>query len=369
MRLSWLKFIAKWLLASLSAIFLWPLSLLFARVVAVRNRLYNTAALEIIRVDKPVISIGNLTLGGTGKTPMTSFLLEVLAERGVRCAVVSRGYRGKQGRTSPARVTADGSEEAARQFGDEPAWLAFRHKTVPVYVGADRVRAAQLLATENPEVQVILADDAFQHRRLHRDTDIVLLDASESLSHYRLLPLGRMRESLVALERANFVFITKANLASEAKLAWLRRTLNQQRTGSNFKVIEFESVIGGFSRLEDFHLSPQPREATLRGLRVVLVSGIARPKTFSRLVEAFAVEIIFHRIFADHHVYSPSDLEGIEEMAEELQADAVIVTEKDGVKLSEWRPKRQLQVLVSRLALRPLGSLHGFFEEASRLTR
>jgi tetraacyldisaccharide 4'-kinase len=340
---------------------------LYSGLMRGRNFAYDHAILASHQVDVPVISIGNLTAGGTGKTPITSLLIEGLSAKGLKVGVISRGYGGKS--KGCERVRDDGSPETAKWFGDEPTWLAHRHSDVPVFVGRDKVAASQALLREY-SVQLILADDAFQHRRLKRDFDIVLLDATQPEWHYRSLPQGRLREGFSSLARAHAVFVTKTNLAQPRALEFLRSQLSSQ---THLEVFEFESLIRKFTPLHETADKNSDGEGSLIGKkRLLLVSGIGRPETFSTLVSrAFRewhqdIEIIEHVVFRDHHAYSDKDLVDLEKAAERISADAILMTEKDAVKLNHWQPS--VPSYVSQLVSRPRLDLEGLYEAIRRLT-
>ena len=351
-----------------------PAAKIFGSVARVRSQLYESGALEIVDSGVPVISVGNVTAGGTGKTPITSYLTDVLVSRGFACAIISRGYGAIE--KGPALVSTDASLESAQRFGDEPSWLAAEHRDVPVVIGGRRPESiAFLLSSKAASAmnsarafgksvkRVVIADDAFQHRRLKRQIDIVILDASEPRWHYEPLPLGRLREGFDALKRASFIFISKTNLATTEHLAWLHEMIKSAESPA--KVIDFGVRLSGFVPLGTNHVSAKPAELSER--RVVLVSGIARPQTFDQLVQDTmpSVKILRHFIFADHYSYRTDDLETIEREARELGAEAIIVTEKDATKLVAWRP--QISCYVSRLVARPLSNFGDFHEAVDRL--
>ena len=185
-----------------------PLSLVYSSVMRARNWSYDSWLKPSPQFSVPVISIGNLTVGGTGKTPFVDHLLQWCRSQNIVAGVISRGYGGNF--SGVKRVDAKDNPE---KVGDEPWMLFQRHLQTPIYVCADRVQAARELLIQNPSVNLIIADDAFQHRRLYRDMDIVILDMMESQENYLVLPEGRARESFQGLLRANFVILNKINLA------------------------------------------------------------------------------------------------------------------------------------------------------------
>lgn len=336
------------------SLLLTPPSRAFGAIARWRGHLYDSSAFEIVDTEVPIVSIGNLTAGGTGKTPITSFLASKLAET-AQLAIVSRGYGARE--KGPAQVPNDGSPKTAERFGDEPSWLAHRHPEIPVMIGGRRPESVEYLKTHTAFAQaskrLILADDAFQHRRLKRSLDVVIIDATEPRWHYQPLPLGRMREGFDALRRAQFVFLSKTNLGDKDQLEWLREQIKPYRA----RVIEFAAKITHFTKLNEDVASPLPK-------RVVLASGIARPHAFEQSVSEHAT-VIQHIVFQDHHAFQPQDLKQIEAAAE--GADAIVITEKDAVKLGSWQSR--IPVYVSRLEAVPKSDLGEFFEAVDRLVR
>ncbi len=354
-------------------------SKMFSVLALVRGELYERGWFTSVDPGLPVISIGNLTTGGTGKTPITSFLTSKLAARGYDVSIISRGYGATE--TGPARVPADGSSEIATRFGDEPAWLASQHPMSPVVIGARRPEAVEFLRSiieVKSAKQMVLADDAFQHRRLRRSLDIVIVDASAPRWHYRPLPLGRMREGFSALGRADFVFVSKTNLANAADGSWLLDHLSELSLKFGFKIVRFESTLLGVVPLQENGSQQNPERLTAlvkvtgghSKLRVGLMSGLARPETFERLFlgseNSQNVEVVSHFKFDDHAAFSSIDLERVESDAAQNNLDAIVVTEKDAVKLSTWRPK--VPCFVTRLHSNPLDDLGDFYEAVDRLS-
>ena len=332
-----------------------PLAPLYALVVRLRAWGFATGRLASTRGGIPVISVGNLTVGGTGKTPVTSWLVG-LAERaahaaehpahklpgGIRRAavVLSRGY-GRRSRGDMARVcVADGSTPSAAAMGDEPAWLAGRHPEVPVYVDAQRARALGL-ATVWDAPAVAILDDGFQHMRLQRDLDVVLVDAQAGLGNGLLLPLGPLREPMAALRRADVVLLTKCNLGDPEPLAkrlrpWLR--------GAGVPIFRAEYRPVRLSHLEGGGTMPI---SALEGREVTLLSAIARPRQLAGTLSAVGATVTTHHALPDHDAYLPERLRAIEALMRpreegagstlegEPPGDAPlwITTEKDAVKL------------------------------------
>ncbi|MCB0348490.1 MAG: tetraacyldisaccharide 4'-kinase, partial [Bdellovibrionales bacterium] len=285
-----------------------PFSLLFGCVVYVRNWMYDFKILKTYKVEVPVISVGNISVGGSGKTPYILKLICLLQEKGLRPAVIYRGYK-RTGTVDCEKV--DISSKPASHFGDEASLVAFKAK-VPVYVSANRVLAAQKIMKDET-VDVILLDDGFQHRRLHRDLDIVVLDATDTCANYILMPVGRGREPLSSLKRAGMLAKHKINLANQMP--------------SLLTDIESSIIFNGLVKLEDW-VRGNYNFVDPRGDKVTLVSGVAKPKQVSlSLHEKYPNLIVSEKHFSDHHHFRDSDIPKSE----------VVTTEKDAIKIKDLK--------------------------------
>jgi tetraacyldisaccharide 4'-kinase len=272
-----------------------PLTTLYGAAVRVRNELYDRGTLTLSHLQGPVVSIGNLTVGGSGKTPFLILLGELLKEHGIPFDVLSRGYRRLP--TGVARVDPQGS---AREFGDEPLLIA-RKLGVPVIVGEDRYAAGRL-SEEQSGPRLHLLDDGFQHRRLAREFDIVLVTSGDAADS--LLPIGRLREPLSSLRRADAVVLTNDTPEDELKLG------SQQVWRVTRDVV-----------------APQTKEACLA------FCGVARPQNFIGQLQAAGVTLAGTRSFRDHHRYSADDIRQLLRLRQERGAAAFVTTEKDAVNL------------------------------------
>jgi tetraacyldisaccharide 4'-kinase len=277
-----------------------PLSAIFGAGVAFRNALYDRRIFHVRKLARPVVSIGNISVGGSGKTPFVIALAQLLKQRGIAFDVLSRGY----GRSSMeiAVVNPNGSPA---QFGDEPLLIA-RKLQVPVIVGADRYQAG-LLAEKQFSSKLHLLDDGFQHRRLHRDFDIVLLPAED----YRgvLLPFGRLREPIAALRRANAVVLPEP----------LEQSFKGNQVWSARRQMEL-SEAGG---------------------KLVAFCGIARPAQFFDALKALGQEIAETATFSDHHRYEQRDLDRLLRLKNQTGADGFITTEKDAINVGAFSTQLQ----------------------------
>lgn len=273
-----------------------PISALFAAPVWLRNKLYDRGIFKIHKLSRPVVSIGNISVGGSGKTPFVITLGGLLKERGIEFDVLSRGY----GRKSKETVMVD-PEGSPDQFGDEPL-LITRKLRVPVIVGADRYQAGLLAETKFPQCKLHLLDDGFQHRRLHRDFDIVLVQPADFED--TLLPIGRLRESFSALGRTDAIVVQpETNLP--------QRYRNIKPVWRTRKNIQF--------------LLPMNR--------VVAFCGIARPQQFFSGLRKLGMELADTIAFPDHHRYTQSNVDHLVQIKTRTQAKGFITTEKDAINL------------------------------------
>ena len=316
-----------------------PLSALYGAAVRARLALYRRGVLKPVRVGAPVISVGNITAGGTGKTPLVEWVVRAVAREGRRACVLTRGYGRRDERARV--VVSDGSRLLAEapEAGDEPRMLAESLLGVaPVVSDADRVGAARWAAA-NLGAEVFVLDDGFQHLRLARDLDVVAIDATAPWGGRQLLPRGRLREPLGGLARADCVVITRADLAGD--LGALREEARRLSGGAPVFEARARTV----------------RVVTLGrgGERGVKASDIARPtgafcatgnpRAFFEHLRRDGHELTFERAFRDHHVYTQGDLDGVMLEAERNGARALLTTAKDAVKLRALRARLPVYVV------------------------
>jgi tetraacyldisaccharide 4'-kinase len=299
-------------------------SLLYRLIVHLRNTLYDRQILKPVKLSCPVISVGNITVGGTGKTPCVIALTQMLQRLGFQPAVISRGYGGKT--PKPVNVVSDQNNILldATQAGDEPLLIARSLPGVPVITGAKRKLTGQA-AIDRFGVHVLICDDAFQHRQIFRDIDIVLLDAEKPLGNGHLLPRGELREPVGSLDRAGCLILTRSG---ETK------PLHQ-----DIARIANESHIPVFRAAHRFKEMIRPDESALpkedlRGKKVCAFCGIAKPASFKNLLLEAEAEILAFIPFPDHYAYDRYDLEELEQKFRALNADYWITTEKDAMRLT-----------------------------------
>lgn len=310
-------------------------SKIYEKGVAIRNACFEKGLIGVERLPCPVISIGNITAGGTGKTPMALYTAGLIRQMGYRPAVVSRGYRGQAEKSGA--VVSDGFHLFAdcRTAGDEPFMMACRLKGVPVLVGRNRFQSA-MRAVVDFESDVIILDDGFQHRRLHRDLDLVLMDAANPLGNGFLIPRGPLREPVSGLWRAHGIVFTRSKNTGKT-LPKLTRGV-----GGNTAVFHTDHIpyIAGFHEAAGgWNSGSQVKEDEtdldfLGSARVFVFSGIARNIEFYKMVKEHAGAIAGIAQYPDHYCYSVDDLEEIEKKAISQSADVLVTSEKDYVKIA-----------------------------------
>jgi len=298
-----------------------PLSGLYRAALSLRSCLLSRSE----RAPLPVISIGNLTVGGNAKTPFALYLARLLQAHGYKIGIVSRGYGRSQ---NTPRLVADGGELLvdAVQGGDEPAMMAHRFEG-PIAVASRRIEAIRMLA-QRQSLDVIILDDGFQHRELYRDLDLIVVSSRSGFGNGWLLPAGPLREPLAALSRADAVIIVTSNDESDALSSGERQSISHRpvlRASVKPTALVQASAAGWFEH-----------PLALRGRTIVAVSGLANPAGFIAMIAGLGALIVSSLAFPDHHQYSPEDWDEIRVAAK--GTDLVITTEKDLVKLQAFSP-------------------------------
>jgi tetraacyldisaccharide 4'-kinase len=295
--------------ATLQRLALGALSVPYGLAVRARNVAYDRGWLRRHRVAVPVVSIGNLTVGGTGKTPCVEYVARFYRQRDLRVAILSRGYGNTDGPNDEALVLEENLPD------------------VPHLQGADRVRLAEA-AIEELESEILILDDGLQHRRLARDLDLVLIDATSPWGGGRLLPRGLLREPLSGLRRANVVMLTRCNQVAAAGLQQIKRHIAALAPAA--------PMVETTHHPEELVDSEGQRTATteLRGRPIAALCGIGNPEAFRRTLLDLGADLCDFRTFPDHHPYSRDDVEELHSWARGLPAGAwIITTQKDLVKL------------------------------------
>ncbi|MCZ6874618.1 MAG: tetraacyldisaccharide 4'-kinase [bacterium] len=318
---------------------LWIASYLYGAASAGRHASYTYGLQHPKRLPCKVISIGNLTLGGTGKTQLTIWMARWFHQHGWRVAVLSRGYGARHEGPIQLVSTGQGPTVDWRNAGDEAYLLAQRLSGVPILTGKDRYRSG-LYAYHQFGSQVVILDDGFQYYALHRDLDLVLIDASNPFGHGALFPRGTLREPLRAMRRADAIIVTRAENPS-ASLDVLQRRI--RRWHDTQSIYTMTTSVEGLQQAKADHCKAPPR---LRGHRVIAFSAIGNPQALSTTLHQLGCNVVAVAVFPDHHPYTTKDWHAIVKLAHQHRADCLITTEKDAVRLDpDWQAPMPVYVL------------------------
>ena len=333
------------ILDKLVLILLLPAVFFYWLVVCIRNFLYDKIPGKSEKLPVFVISIGNLTTGGTGKTPVTGKIASCMTKNyNKKTAVISRGYGGKLA-IKNANIISDGNKifYDAELAGDEPFWIAENSAGTVVITGKNRFKSGQY-AIDKFNCEVLILDDGFQHRKLHRDLNLLLVDSDKVFGNNLLLPAGPLRESVSQIKRADKVVIVNKNpykKESSEKINYLREMF-RDKYGKTSCVCEFvpEEIIDIISKEPVSELN-----------KAIAVSGIAQPESFFDFLEEKGIHMLSRKVFSDHYSYKEEDIEALLEEAGSLGAEAVITTEKDAVKIRQHMEDIEIKIPVCALKL------------------
>ncbi len=314
---------------------LWIAACTYSLVIRLRNTLYCKGFLKAHSANAAVISIGNITAGGTGKTPLVIWLCNQLSQN-YKCAILTRGYRAAQN-----------SKLKTQDFFDEPAILAENCPDAMVIVNPDRVAGAAE-AVSRFGARVLIMDDGFHHRRLARDLDIVAIDATRPFGYGRILPAGLLREPAAALRRADVVVITRSDQAAEAQLTRLEHKIRHIDPNmvmaksihaptcveyAAHSVIPAQAEIQKTGETTDSSLRNSGGLEQLKGKKIFAFCGIGHPDAFFNTIKNLRADLVGSKIFDDHHYYTDACLAEIREQAARLDVDLVLTTQKDWTKI------------------------------------
>lgn len=302
-----------------------PFSILYGLIIYIRNKLYDWRIFKIRQLSGiRCISVGNITTGGTGKTPAAEYLAKIFLAKGKKVSILSRGYRRKSKGTL---VVSDGHQIMVdyQQSGDEP-WLLARNLTgVPVVVESDRFKGGMFIRdTFHPDVLIL--DDAFQHRRIKRNVDIVLIDSTKGLEHDVLLPAGSLREALSGLKRSDIILLTRVDQAKETSSP--RNIIKKFTDAPIFETIHQPVSLSELNGALEFSID------IIKNKKVAIFSGIGNPEAFRNTILKLEAQVVSVTTFFDHHNYSQADVGQIQKNAADSGALWIITTEKDAVRLS-----------------------------------
>ena len=307
-------------------VLLLPFALLYGLIIMVRNWLYDKQYIQSSDFNFPLICVGNIAVGGTGKSPMVEYLLKLLTDD-FRVATLSRGYKRK---TKGYILAEKGT--SALDIGDEPMQFYLKYPNVSVAVGEERIVAIPQMLHDNPDLQAIILDDAFQHREVKAGFNIVLTEFSNLYYHDFFLPTGDLRDEWRSARSANIIVVTKCppDLSEEKKQKIIR----------NLKLVPGQKVF--FTKIEygvPYHIIAPDRERYLNAnMEVMLVCGIANPKPLKEYL-INNVSTYYQKDYNDHHIFSIDDLNEVIAMFREMQSEdkIILTTEKDAVRLTKFR--------------------------------
>ena len=316
-----------------------PFSAGFRLGVALRHAGYQHGWFKAHRLARPVLSVGNLTMGGTGKTPLVAYVAKTLLRRGWKPSILTRGY----GRRSKAELIVlapePGRRANAQEIGDEPALLARALPEVPLIICADRFRGGQV-AEDRFQVDAHILDDGFQHLALARDVDLLALDATQRISDWQLLPAGRQREPLSALRRAQILVLTRTDSADPQLLEELVLKVHPAA-----KVFRSRTKLSGWT---DALSGEAVSIEDILAQKVAAFCGIGNPQAFFGDVRRWGFRLAAEDAFPDHHVYTGEEIGQLVVRARRNGAVALLTTQKDAVKFSgDWTP--QLPILACEI--------------------
>lgn len=316
-----------------------PAGILYAAAARGRAKLYNARILTSHRPGPPVVSVGALSVGGSGKTPLVIALCAEFLRQGKRPAVITRGYGGKSAEKTLVVTPTTPPEEA----GDEPAMMAAIMPEVKI-IKAPRRKLGALFAEKYIKPDVLVLDDAFSHLELARDFDIIAVDAARGWGNGRTLPAGPLREPLSRLKRADCIIVTNPRVGEKSGNARVRESVSKY--APHCPVIEVHYRIEGL--VTEAGGNPAPPERT-RGKKAILFSGVGNPASFRKTAAELEVEVAGVFEFPDHYQYNRSDLKKISKAAVETGAEFALTTEKDLARLGNRRPEK-IEALAPRIA-------------------
>jgi tetraacyldisaccharide 4'-kinase len=303
--------------ASVVRLLLPILSFFYGVVIRLRNILYNIRLLKTHRVEKPVISVGNITAGGTGKTPLVIWLCRSLSEK-KKTVILTRGYKAETSQ-----------EETSQTYDDEPKILIKNCPGIEVVVNPDRLEGAGE-AIIKFGAEVLIMDDGFQHRRLSRDIDIVTIDATKPFGYDRILPAGLLREPPCGLIRADAVVITRCNQVNEIQLKMIEKQIENNMKDAIVAKTTHKVVAARLANGKK--IIPE----ALKGKKIFAFCGIGNPHSFIATIRNLGCKVVGSKIFNDHHRYLEEDINEIIYHSDKIEADLIITTEKDWTKIDSF---------------------------------
>lgn len=289
---------------------------------------YKTGLKSSYRGERKVISVGNITVGGTGKTPLVDWILTLCQRRGIKAAVLTRGYKSKSAAKIQLVNQGNLSSTSPIEIGDEPWMLLSRHPEVDIVVSSDRVQGAKLI---EKKADLLILDDGMQHLKIQRDLNIALIDTHQGIGNGHLIPLGPLREPLSSLDRADIILYTK--VSESRPQHHLRRQIESHLTSARD---QYDSQYVPDTVRSSTDASSHPTQL-INGKACLLFSGIGNPSAFEQTITEAGGSVVDHLVLEDHQEYDTATINRVREFIEARPCDLVLCTEKDWVKLAEKR--------------------------------
>ena len=331
----------------------YPLSLLYQIALFIRKSLYKIHFLETKSLPCKIISVGNITAGGSGKTPTVEYIPRLLQSKGKKVGIISRGYRRNSKNTL---IVTDGKTKPKRwvTFGDEPYLLAQKLDNVPIIVGKSRYEAgAKMIENFNPDI--IIIDDGFQHISLSRDLDIVLVNSKDTQDTHKLIPAGLLREPISNLSRANLVVLTKTNIHKPTD--YLINIIKNIKCPTINNKIELDDILlNNNGKSYDLEI--------INSKNVYIFSALGDHEGFEKTMKNTKAIIVGHDKYPDHYIYTSDDLKKIEKNARKNGAHFIITTEKDLVKIKNYNGKMDIYAVRMNMIFEPEDILDKYIDEA-----
>lgn len=326
---------------TLIRIFLFPLYLIYRTVIGIRNYCYTSNLFKKKKLPCQVISVGNILVGGTGKTPAVSAIAKHLQENNYDVAVLLRGYKGKS--INKVTFVSDGEKQlcSREDCGDEADMLAQQLKKIPIIVGKNRYLTGKR-ALDRFKCSVLILDDGFQHRQLVRDLNILTIDITQPFGSGAMLPIGTLREPKSSIQRADIILLTRTDSAN-VNIAELKAEL--KRYAPNTQILDSVHKPTSLYWLNQEKKPIQMHITSLSKKRILAVCGIGNPEAFKTTIDKYNPETIELVAFPDHHVYTKSDLQKIGRLMKQSDSDLILTTQKDEQKLACHQPELPIAVL------------------------
>ncbi len=327
-------------------------SLFYGSLVSIRKIFYETKILTTKSLKCKVISIGNITVGGSGKTPTVEYLSNLLQSKGYKVGIISRGYKRKSRSTT---VVTDGKSkpESWGPFGDEPFLLAHKLKNIPIVVGTSKYKAGSMMI-EKFQPDVILIDDGFQHLSLNRDLDIVLVNSKDIKSDHKLIPSGKLREPISNLTRADLIVITKTNVHQPSN--YLINKIKSFNRPTIYNKIQIKDLL-------QYKSNKTIKLEKIANKKVYLFSALGDNESFKKIMDNTGAKIVGHSKYPDHYEYTFEDLKDIEQKAKKCNAEFLITTEKDLVKINSQYNKIDIYAARMKMLFKPENLLSEYIDD------